>query len=188
MKYIKDEEFVRGDCPMTKEEVRILSIAKLEIEEDHNLLDIGAGTGSISIQMSRCSPFGDVVAVEKDEEALRVLEENKQKFEADNLSIVKGDAAQVKLDGMFDGIFIGGSRGNIDKIIEKYYQMLKQGGKMVLNFITIDNLYRAMNMLKSFDMETECIQVGISRMRGSSCMLISNNPIFILSGKKHRRF
>lgn len=65
MIYIKDEEFIRGDCPMTKEEVRILSIAKLEIEEDDTLLDIGAGTGSISIQMSKCTPKGKVIAIER---------------------------------------------------------------------------------------------------------------------------
>lgn len=66
MIYIKDEEFIRGDCPMTKEEVRILSIAKLEIEEDDTLLDIGAGTGSISIQMSKCTPKGKVIAIERE--------------------------------------------------------------------------------------------------------------------------
>lgn len=186
MKYIKDEEFIRGNCPMTKEEIRILSIAKLEIEDGNRLLDIGAGTGSISIQMSKCSPSGKVIAIEKDEEALEVLKKNKTKFKADNLSIIQGEAlkAEVGIDKTFDGIFIGGSGGNIEEIIKKYYLKLKKHGRIVMNFITIDNLYKAMETLKALQAETECIQVGISRTKNKSYMFFANNPIYILSSKK----
>ncbi|AAK79346.1 cobalt-precorrin-6B (C15)-methyltransferase [Clostridium acetobutylicum] len=183
MIYIKDEEFIRGDCPMTKEEVRILSIAKLEIEEDDTLLDIGAGTGSISIQMSKCTPKGKVIAIEREEKALKVLEKNKEKFKAHNLYIIKGDASQLNLDESFDGVFIGGSSGNIDKIIKSYALKLKKGGKMVMNFITLDNLYRAIETLKELNFEVECSQIAVSKMRAKSYMMLSNNPIFIVTGK-----
>ena len=73
MKFIKDEEFIRGNCPMTKEEIRILSISKLELEENSRVLDIGAGTGSVTIQMSKICNKGEVVAVEMDEEAIEVV-------------------------------------------------------------------------------------------------------------------
>jgi len=186
MIYIKDEEFIRGNCPMTKEEIRILSIAKMEIKEDDTLLDIGAGTGSLSVQMSKCSPLGSVTAVERDGEALEILEKNKEKFKAYNLNIVEGDALSVEpsIKKVFDSIFIGGSGGDIKDIIIKYCSKLKKGGKIVMNFITIDNLYKAMKTLKELEFETECIQVAISKTKNKGFMLFSNNSIYILSGKK----
>ncbi len=73
MKYIKDEEFIRGSCPMTKEDIRILSIAKMNLEENSKILDVGAGTGSISIQAAKICAKGQVIAIEKDEEALDII-------------------------------------------------------------------------------------------------------------------
>lgn len=186
MIYIKDEEFIRGNCPMTKEEVRILSSAKLELKEDYRVLDIGAGTGSVSIQMSKICRDGSVIAVEMDKEAIEVLHKNKEKFQSDNLKIIEGEALEVesKIEGSFDGVFIGGSGGNIEEIIRKYSLKLKKGRKIVLNFITIDNLYKAMNTLKQLEFQVECTQVSISKSKGKSYMLFANNPIFILSGRK----
>ncbi|MCT8976626.1 precorrin-6Y C5,15-methyltransferase (decarboxylating) subunit CbiT [Clostridium sp. CX1] len=186
MIYIKDEEFIRGDCPMTKEEVRILSTAKLELKENYRVIDIGAGTGSISIQISTMCTSGQVIAVEKDEEALRVIKLNREKFGASNLTIIEGEALAVEkdIDLLFDAIFIGGSGGNIEDIIRCYDLKLKTGHNMVLNFITIDNLYKAMNTLKGLNYEVECMQVSISKARGKSYMMASNNSIFIVTGKK----
>ena len=186
MKFIRDDEFIRGDCPMTKEEIRILSIAKMELEEDYKLLDIGAGTGSVSIQASKICIKGYVVAIERDKGALEVLRKNKEKFKADNLDIIEGEALAKEQDikGMFDAIFIGGSGGNIEDIIKRYSLKLKNGRMMVLNFITIDNLYKAMEVLKELRYETSCMMTSISKTRGESYMLFSNNPIFILSGRK----
>ncbi|MHC1685792.1 MAG: precorrin-6Y C5,15-methyltransferase (decarboxylating) subunit CbiT [Clostridiaceae bacterium] len=186
MVYIKDEEFIRGNCPMTKEEVRILSIAKLELKEDSNFLDVGAGTGSISIQGSKICTNGKVIAIEKDEEALEVLYKNKEKFNCNNLSIIKGEALEVEasINSLFDGIFIGGSGGNLEEIIRKYSLKLKEDGRLVLNFITIDNLYKAMNTLKELNFKVSCSQISVSKTKGSSYMLFSNNPIFIVEAFK----
>ncbi len=82
MRFIKDDEFIRGNCPMTKEEVRILSVVKLELEEDYKVLDIGAGTGSVSIQIAKICKNGKVIAIEKDEDALVVINQNKEKFKS----------------------------------------------------------------------------------------------------------
>jgi precorrin-6Y C5,15-methyltransferase (decarboxylating), CbiT subunit len=186
MVFIKDEEFIRGNCPMTKEEVRILSIAKLELQEDYNVLDIGAGTGSVCIQACKLCPQGEIVGIEKDEEALEVLYKNKEKFETENLTIIEGEALKVEpeVDKCFDAIFIGGSGGNIEEIIKRYSRKLKTGGKMVLNFITIDNLHKAMSALKEMEYDVECTQVAVSKTKGSSYMLFANNPIFIVSARK----
>ena len=130
MKYIKDEEFIRGNCPMTKEEIRILSVAKLNLDENSKLLDVGAGTGSISIQGSKLCTQGRVVAIERDEEALEVIYKNKDKFSCDNLEVIEGEAIEA-LDSMkekFNSIFIGGSGGNLEKIIEKCHNLLEDDG------------------------------------------------------------
>jgi cobalt-precorrin-6B (C15)-methyltransferase len=104
MIYIKDEEFIRGDCPMTKEEVRILSTAKMRLKEDYKVLDIGAGTGSVSIQVAKICTKGEVIAIEKDEEALKAIKNNIEKFNVSNLTIISGEALEVeeKIDTLFD--------------------------------------------------------------------------------------
>jgi cobalt-precorrin-6B (C15)-methyltransferase len=186
MKFIKDHEFIRGNCPMTKEEVRILSIAKLELEEDYRVLDIGAGTGSVSIQIAKQCTKGEVIAIEKDEEALEIIKQNKEKFKANNLEIVKAEAMEIEpnITGEFDSIFVGGSGGNIDDIIKTYGSKLKKDKNIVLNFITINNVYKAMETLKELNYEVECVQLQVSKTKGQSYMLMANNPIFVVSGKK----
>lgn len=186
MNYIRDEEFIRGNCPMTKEEVRILSIAKLHLKEDSSALDIGAGTGSITIEMSRQCRKGSVVGIEKDLEALEVLYKNKEKFKVDNLTVIQGEALEVinEINGCFDSIFIGGSGGNIKEIIREYSLKLKSKGTMVLNFITINNLYIAMRVLKEIGFVVSCTQVSISKTKGESFMIFANNPIFIVTAEK----
>lgn len=186
MKYYKDEEFIRGSVPMTKEEVRLLSIAKLEIEEGYRALDIGAGTGSVAIQMASIAKSGQVIALEKNEEAYRLIHQNKAKFNTENLSIIHGEALELSrsIEGEFDAIFVGGSGGNIGEIIKVYGERLKSGRNMVLNFITIDNLYKAISTLEDLSYEVECIQLAVSRMQGKSHMLMANNPVFIVKAKK----
>lgn len=186
MHFIKDEEFIRGNPPMTKEEVRILSICKMSLQENYKVLDIGAGTGSISIQCSKICSEGKVVAIEKEEESIEVMEQNKKKFNCTNLQLIKGEALGVinNIKDVFDAIFIGGSGGNIECIISRYSSKLKENGVMVLNFITISNLYKAMEFLNKIGYKTECTQVAISKVKGKSGMIIANNPIFMLVANK----
>ncbi len=189
MKYIKDEEFIRGESPMTKEEVRILSISKMGVDENSTVLDVGAGTGSISIQLSKICNKGEVIAVEKEEKAVKIINENKEKFSADNLKIIKGEALEVceSIESKFDAIFIGGSGGNIEDIILNYEKKLKNKGRIVLNFITINNLYKAMETLKNINYKVEFIEVSISRSFKNTYMLKANNPIFIVWGEKNEK-
>ncbi|APF25706.1 precorrin-6Y C5,15-methyltransferase (decarboxylating), CbiT subunit [Clostridium sporogenes] len=187
MKYIKDEEFIRGSCPMTKEDIRILSIAKMNLEENSKILDVGAGTGSISIQAAKICAKGQVITIEKDEEALDIIKRNKEKFNCKNLNIIEGEALEVEehINDSFNSIFIGGSGGNLEEIISRYGNKLLNNGTMVLNFITINNLNRALETLKKLNYKTECIQVAISKAKGKSNMLIANNPIFIITATKN---
>ena len=131
MNFIKDEEFIRGNCPMTKEEIRILVIAKMGLKNTDKVLDIGAGTGSISIQASKLAK--NVVAIEKDSEALEVIYKNKDKFKAHNLSVIEGEALEVALSikEEFDVVFVGGSDGNIKQILRTYTNKIKQSGSSI---------------------------------------------------------
>lgn len=151
MRYIKDEEFIRGNCPMTKEDIRILSIAKMNLEENSKILDVGAGTGSISIQAAKICEKGQVIAIEKDEEALDIIKKNKENFNCENLKIIEGEALEVEehINDSFNSIFIGGSGGNLEEIISRYGNKILNHGTMVLNFITINNLSRALETLKN---------------------------------------
>lgn len=173
---------------MTKEEIRILSTIKLDLESNYRVLDVGAGTGSVSIQISKICFSGEVIAIEKDSEALEVIYKNKEKFNCDNLTIIQGEALEAaeNIQGEFDAIFIGGSGGNIEAIIRTYGSKLKNGRNLVLNFITIDNVYKAMEILKVLKYEVECVQLSVSKTRGKSYMLMANNPIFIVTAVKEK--
>lgn len=186
MKFIKDHEFIRGNCPMTKEEIRILAISKMDLKDKDRLLDIGGGTGSISIQASKFCK--NVITIEKDPEALEVLYQNKEKFGADNLKVIKGEALEVAhlIDGPLDTIFIGGSGGDMKEILRTYTGKLKAKGKIVLTFITIKNLYIAYETLEDLGYQLECSQIQVSQAKGKPLMLLAQNPIFILWGQKEQ--
>lgn len=188
MIFIKDEEFLRGESPMTKEEVRIISIAKMELKEDYRCLDIGAGTGSVSIQMAKFCLKGKVLAIEKEDKAIQTLYENINKFGCHNIEVIKGEASNIldSIEPGFDSIFVGGSGGNIENIIEKSSNLLKPQGRMILNFVTLDNVYRAIKTLEDLEFHVECSQIAVSKARGKSYMLFANNPIFILCAEKRK--
>lgn len=95
---ICDEEFLRGKAPMTKEEVRTVSLSKLRLQEDSVCYDVGAGTGSVSVEMALRAWKGQVYAIEKKEDALALLKENRRKFATDNLEIVPGTAPEAMVE------------------------------------------------------------------------------------------
>ncbi|MDR3222620.1 MAG: precorrin-6Y C5,15-methyltransferase (decarboxylating) subunit CbiT [Methanobrevibacter sp.] len=186
MKFIKDEDFIRGNCPMTKEEARILSIAKLNVNENSNVLDIGAGTGSISIQLAKICSNGKIVSIEKNKEAVDIINSNIEKFKINNIDLIDKDIIDTLpiINEKFDGIFIGGSDGNIKEIIQESKELLNPNGTMVLNFITLSNLYSAIETLKEYKYEINITQVAISKSKGQNYMMVANNPIFIVCAKK----
>ncbi|WP_294376489.1 precorrin-6Y C5,15-methyltransferase (decarboxylating) subunit CbiT [uncultured Clostridium sp.] len=189
MRFIKDEEFLRGKCPMTKEEIRMLSIGKMNLEEDSTVLDVGSGTGSITIQSAVISFKGTVYSIEKEEEACNVVKSNIEKFKCNNIKLIKNDAysALTELESKklrFDSIFIGGSSGQLKDIIIKCDSMLKEEGTIVLNFITLDNAYKAVEILKELKYDFDISLVNVSKNRGNTLMMTALNPIYIIQGCK----
>lgn len=183
--FIKDEEFIRGKCPMTKEEIRILSIGKMNIKEDSNVLDIGSGTGSITIQSSKECPKGKVYSIEMDDEAYNVTSMNIEKFECKNITLIKNDGSTaldelVNKNIKFDSAFIGGSGGQLEDIIKKADKLLSENGTIVMNFITLDNAYKAIEIMRTMDYKMDISLVSVSKNRGKSLMMTALNPIYIV--------
>lgn len=181
---IRDEEFLRGRAPMTKEEVRTVSLSKLRLAEDSICYDIGAGTGSVSVEMALRAWNGEVYAIEKKEDALGLLKENKQKFAADNLEIVPGTAPEaMETLPAPTHAFIGGSSGNMNEIVRL---LLKKNPKVriVINCITLETVTEAMNAIRDFNLtDVDIVQLGAARSKsiGRYHMMMGENPIYIIS-------
>ena len=185
MIFIKDEEFIRGKCPMTKEEIRMLSISKMNLNSDSAVLDVGSGTGSISVQSAIICPSGVVYSIEKEEEAYNVTKSNIHKFKCSNVELIKNDAdtALSEFDNKnlkFDSIFIGGSSGKLKEIISKCDKLLKDDGTIVMNFITLDNAYKSIEILKELNYRIDISLINVSKNRGNTLMMIALNPIYII--------
>lgn len=181
---IKDAEFIRGNVPMTKKEIRDITINKLEIYKQCELLDIGAGTGSISIEAF--NQGANVTCIEINEEAISLIEQNSKKFNA-NINIIKGYAPSNIPKKYYNRVFIGGSKGKLSEIYNFLDEHLKDNGILVANTVTLENTYKNFELMKKHKYkEIEVIQVNISRNKRVSDinMMISENPITIIKGYK----
>ena len=184
-----DQEFLRGKIPMTKEEVRVLSVDRLRLTEDAICYDIGAGTGSVSVEMALRATKGRVYAVERNPEAVKLLQDNRRKFKAANLTIVEGLApeAMEKLPPATH-IFIGGSAGNMDAIIEAACAKLPKNQKansirFVINCIAMESAAQALACAKKYGRgEPDVTQISVAKGHavGSYTMMKSENPITII--------
>jgi cobalt-precorrin-6B (C15)-methyltransferase len=133
---IPDELFARRGVPMTKREVRALTMAFAGLRPDHAVLDVGAGTGSLSVEAALLCPRGRVVALERDPEAVALIHENADRFETPNLEVIAGEAPAALAGltpGSFDRVLVGGSGGGLEGILEALPALLRQGGRVVCN-------------------------------------------------------
>ncbi|MEE1312660.1 MAG: precorrin-6y C5,15-methyltransferase (decarboxylating) subunit CbiE [Lachnospiraceae bacterium] len=179
--YLKDEQFIRGKVPMTKEEIRILIMHRLNVEPYDCLWDLGAGTGSVSIEMARHTPFGRVYSVEYKERALDLIEKNKQHFACTNLTIVSG---RIK-DSIYklpepNKVFLGGNEGELCEVID-YLKKLPKQVHVVMTAVTMETLAEAVRQLSGErNFSYMQVQIGQSKMVGSYHTTDMNHPIWIL--------
>ena len=174
---------------MTKEEVRAISLDKLELHRAKRMLDVGSGTGSVTIQAARTYPELEVVAVERNEDAVALTQENIQHFGCDNVCLHQG-LAPIELDGSFDAIFVGGTGGNMQEIFDWCAQLMEPGGRLVLNFILLENALEAAQIAEQMDWEDlEIVSVQASRWTaiGKGHYFKPQNPTIIVSCKKKER-
>jgi len=185
---IDDSEFIRGKVPMTKAEVRVLSLAKLKLADNSRVLDIGAGTGSVSIECALFACNGQVTVCEKNETAVELIKQNCKKFQIENIEIIKGTAPEcINTNEQYDAVFIGGSCGSINAILKKSKRLLNEKSRIVINATLLETFTSTLNGLKENEFRNiEYIQVQINRSKklgvGNSFEPI--NPVFIIWGEK----
>lgn len=187
---ICDDKFLRGKAPMTKEEVRCVSLSKLRLTQDCVCWDIGAGTGSVSIEMALRAFEGMVYAVEKKEEAADLILENKKRFGVWNLEVIHGEAPEV-LRGLPKPThaFIGGSSGNLGEIVRLLLEKNPEV-RMVVNCITLETVSEALKVMEQYDFsETEVVQLTAARSKniGRYHMMMGENPIYIITCQGPRK-
>jgi cobalt-precorrin-6B (C15)-methyltransferase len=184
---IPDDEFIRGKVPMTKEEIRTVTMSKLRLQSGSKVLDIGAGTGSLSIECAFKSPQGQVYAIERNHEGVDLIHKNKEKFKVENLEVISGLAPTDLPSGItFDSIVLGGTGGNMVEVLDYCKDNLKEQGWLVANMITLENMSTFLNYAKKHFRNVEVVQINVSksRMIKDITMLMANNPIFIISAQK----
>ena len=179
-----DEEFIRGEVPMTKSEVRSISLSKLQLKEDSIVYDIGAGTGSVSIEMALQATQGKVYAIEKNSKGIELINRNKMKFKTSNLEVIEGIAPEAIVDlEIPTAAFIGGTSGNLKEII-KILLDKNPHIKIVINAITLETVGEAIQCIKELSLKNvDITQVSISKGKslGNYNMMIGQNPIYIIS-------
>ncbi|MCD8012372.1 MAG: precorrin-6Y C5,15-methyltransferase (decarboxylating) subunit CbiT [Lachnospiraceae bacterium] len=181
---IPDQEFVRGDVPMTKEEIRALSVAKLRLKEDSVVYDIGAGTGSVSIECALLCTAGWVYAIERNPGGTELIRQNSRQFGAANISIIKGTAPEALQElPAPTHAFIGGSSGNMRKIIETLLEK-NPSVRIVINTVTLESIAEVMNLIRKLHLaDADIVQISAARSRalGSYHLMTAHNPVYIVS-------
>jgi len=176
---------------ITKQEARALSLAKLRIQPDATVWDIGAGSGSVGLEAARLAPHGHVWAIEKNEGDAANARANAAHFRISNYSLFDGKAPQ-HLDRWPDpdAVFIGGSGGELAELIRLILDRLKPGGRLVMNFVTLENLATATTALNelqaSGDLSWDVVQLQASRSQPILDMhrMAAQNPVWIVTATR----
>lgn len=170
---------------MTKSEVRAVSVSKLELCRDNIVYDIGAGTGSVSVEAALKVPDGHVYAFEQKEEGCALIRANAEKAGVKNLTVVPGKAPE-SLYGYPapDRVFLGGSSGNMEEILDLVTE-LNPAVQLVINVIALESLSQAMEWFrkKGWEPEVVCMQVSRAAKRGPYHMMQAQNPIYVLTAQ-----
>lgn len=181
-KAIGDDEFIRGKVPMTKENIRHLSVLKLGLTEDAVVYDIGSGTGSVACEIAMQSRAVKVYAIEMKDEACSLIKQNAEKFGLANIEIVPGMAPEV-----FAGLsapthaFIGGSSGELRSILSALKEKA-DGIRIVINAVSLETMAEIQSVLSDYEisgLSIEQISVSRSRELGSYHLMTAENPVMI---------
>ena len=179
-----DDTFLRGQVPMTKEEVREISICKLHLTEDAVVYDVGSGTGSIAMEVAALSPWIKVYAMECQDEAIALIQKNKEARGAFNVKILQAMAPE----GMEDlpaptHVFIGGSKGNLRGILSEIYQKNPRA-RIVMNAISLESIAQMQELMKEWpvtDLEITTVSVSKAKKAGAYHLMQAANPVTIFS-------
>ena len=187
---IPDEQFERTeDVPITKEEIRALQISKARLCPGQTVYDIGCGSGSISVEAAlQVESNGNVYAIDFDSNAVELTKKNLEKFGISNVKVILGNAKE-KISELpeANAIFIGGTGGDTQKIIELCQNKLKSGGRIVIGVILIETLFSVISIMEKLNfISVDITQITISKSRKTSTgtMMLARNPVTIISATK----
>ncbi len=174
---------------MTKAEVRAVVLSKMRLGPGQVVIDIGAGTGSVSVEAALLCPSGRVYAVERDPEGVRLIRQNAARFDATNLEVVAGQAPEA-LEGLpeADRIVTGGHGGHLEAILRACQLRLRPGGRLVVISVTLETAPRAISWFDQQGLESEVATVSVARAEkaGSSRIWKAQNPVTIISAEVPR--
>ena len=186
---IPDELFERlPGIPLTKKEVRLLILSALRLKEDSVIWDIGAGTGTISIEIALLCPQTKIIAIERDPDVVELIRQNCDRFGVKNIQVIEGNAPECLKDlpEKPDRIHIGGGK-SIKNILSAGWDLLPVEGRIVAIADNLENLYQISETLAQVRAcNIEVVQSSLNRLekRGISQVFAAVAPIFILSGEK----
>lgn len=184
---LPDELFARGDAPMTKAEVRALTMAAARLRPRYRVLDVGAGTGSLSVEAALLCPEGEVVALERDSDALQLVRKNVERFGLANVTVEAGEAPAVFADfasASFDRILVGGSGGNLVAILAALPALLRDGGRVVCNTTCLETTATVTAALRRPPWAGfACSQISVARgvPAGPLLRFEALNPVWVTS-------
>lgn len=182
---LRDNDFIRGKAPMTKEDIRWLSACYLGIEDNDTVYDVGAGTGSCAIEFAGHAKDGLVYAVEKEDEAFELININKKNLKRHNVISIKGSAPEILINlPAPDKVFIGGSSKTMKDIFKIVYEK-NNHVKITVTAITLETIVAATDAFKDYNIEPDivCINSAKSKKAGPYHMMMGNNPVYIITGR-----
>ena len=187
---IPDEEFERTESvPITKEEIRAIQISKGRLCAGQTILDIGCGSGSVTVEAAiQVEESGKVIGVDIDPNAIELTEKNLKKFGITNYQLVEGNAKEKILEfPEADTVFIGGTGGDTRDIVELCQNKIKSGGRIVIGVILIETLYSVLQTIEKLDfteIDITQITIGKSRKTSTGTMMLARNPVTVISATK----
>jgi cobalt-precorrin-6B (C15)-methyltransferase len=186
---IPDELFERlPGIPMSQREIRLLLISALRLETDSIVWDIGAGTGTIPVEIGLLCPKGQIIAIERDQEVANLIRLNCDRFEVKNVQIVAGMAPECldQISTRPQRVCIEGGR-SLKPILQQVWEYLPINGRIVVTAASLEALYEVSESFTQLQARNvEVVQAAVNRLetRGNTRRLAAVDPMFILSAEK----
>lgn len=185
---IPDDLFItEKDVPITKEEIRAIIISKLRLRRNFSVIDVGCGSGSVTVEICMQTQNNQVYAIDFDNKAIDLTKRNLERFGV-YANIISGTAQEVLSSlPIVDAIFVGGTWGKTEAIINLAIQKLRSGGRLVISTILIETMYHAINAIDTKtvkDIDISQIIISKSKKVTTGTMMLARNPILIVSATK----
>ena len=177
---MRNSDFIVGKVPITKEEVRAVSIMKLDLVNAKRFIDVGAGTGSVTVEAAYNYPNLEVISIERNDDALDLINKN--------VEVIKA-YAPIDIEEQVDAIFLGGTGNRLDEILLWSKEKLVPGGRLVANFIIVETFNETLRLLRKYGFKNIDVSVmNISKLEklGTGEYFKPLNPIYIISCEKGR--